>query len=84
MRAPPLSFFSTSGSTATLARVSVSLLMSNYNQTFITMSFFYKHRYLYMYEHSHLYEYIYAHITPMNIFEKLSRLDLKIHEVDHQ
>jgi hypothetical protein len=48
------------------------------------MPFFYKHRYLYTYEHSHLYEYIYTHITPMNISEKLNRLDLKIHEVDHQ
>jgi hypothetical protein len=29
------------------------------------------------------YEHIYTHPTPMNAFEKLSQLDLKIHEIDH-
>jgi hypothetical protein len=35
-----------------------------------------------MYEHS--YEYMYTHPTSMRTSEKLSWLDLKIHEVDHQ
>jgi hypothetical protein len=33
---------------------------------------------------THLYEHMYAHRTPMITSERLSRLDLKIHEVDHQ
>jgi hypothetical protein len=36
-----------------------------------------------MYEHSP-YEHSYAHFTYMSTFERLSRLDLKIHEVNHQ
>jgi hypothetical protein len=33
---------------------------------------------------THLYEHIYAHPTSMSTSERLSRLDLEIHEVDHQ
>jgi hypothetical protein len=33
---------------------------------------------------THSYEYTYAHFTPMNISERLIRLDLEIHEVGHQ
>jgi hypothetical protein len=33
---------------------------------------------------THLYEHTHAHPTPMSISEKLSRLDLEIHEVGHQ
>jgi hypothetical protein len=33
---------------------------------------------------THLYEYMYAHSTPKNTSERLSRLDLEIHEVGHQ
>jgi hypothetical protein len=38
----------------------------------------------YIYISTHLYEYIYAHPIPMSSSERLSRLDLKIHEVGHQ
>jgi hypothetical protein len=31
-----------------------------------------------------LYEYIHAHPISMSTFERLDRLDLEIHEVDHQ
>jgi hypothetical protein len=33
---------------------------------------------------THLYEYMYIHYTLINISRRLSRLDLEIHEVDHQ
>jgi hypothetical protein len=33
---------------------------------------------------THFYEHTHAHHTPMSIFERLSRLDLEIHEVGHQ
>jgi hypothetical protein len=33
---------------------------------------------------THLYERMHAHPTPMSIFERLSWLDLEIHEVSHQ
>jgi hypothetical protein len=33
---------------------------------------------------THPYEYMYVHPTPMSTSESLSRLDLEIHEVDHQ
>jgi hypothetical protein len=33
---------------------------------------------------THPYEYMHAHITPMSTSERLSRLDLEIHEVGHQ
>jgi hypothetical protein len=33
---------------------------------------------------TYLYKYIHAHTTLMNIFERLSRLDLEIHEVGYQ
>jgi hypothetical protein len=32
----------------------------------------------------HLYEHTYIYSTPMSISERLSRLDIKIHEVDQQ
>jgi hypothetical protein len=32
---------------------------------------------------THFYEYTHAHPTPISNFERLSRLDLKIHEVGH-
>jgi hypothetical protein len=32
----------------------------------------------------HPYEYTHAHHIPMSTFERLSRFDLKIHEVGHQ
>jgi hypothetical protein len=32
----------------------------------------------------HPYEHTHAHPTPMSTFERLSRLDLEIHEVGHQ
>jgi hypothetical protein len=32
----------------------------------------------------HLYEHTYIHSTHMNVFERLSRLDLDIYEVGHQ
>jgi hypothetical protein len=33
---------------------------------------------------THPYEDTYAHLTSISIFERLSRIDLEIHEVDHQ
>jgi hypothetical protein len=33
---------------------------------------------------THPYEYTHVYSTPMSTFERLSRLDLKIHEVGHQ
>jgi hypothetical protein len=33
---------------------------------------------------THLYEYTHTHHTSMSTSERLSRLDLKIHEVGHQ
>jgi hypothetical protein len=33
---------------------------------------------------TYLYEYMHAHPTLMSTSKKLSRLDLEIHEVDHQ
>jgi hypothetical protein len=33
---------------------------------------------------THLYEHTYAHPTSMTTFERLSQLDLEIHEVGHQ
>jgi hypothetical protein len=33
---------------------------------------------------THPYKHMYAHPTPMSTFVRLSRLDLKIHEVGHQ
>jgi hypothetical protein len=40
--------------------------------------------YIYIYMITHPYEHIYAHPIPMRIFKRLSRFDLKIHEVGHQ
>jgi hypothetical protein len=33
---------------------------------------------------TYTYEHVYTHLIPMSISEKLSRLNLKIHEVGHQ
>jgi hypothetical protein len=33
---------------------------------------------------THLYEYTYTHLIPMSTSERLSRLDLEIHEIGHQ
>jgi hypothetical protein len=33
---------------------------------------------------THLYKYTHVYLIPMSISEKLSRLDLDIHEVSHQ
>jgi hypothetical protein len=33
---------------------------------------------------THYYEHMHAHPTPMSTSERLSRFDLKIHEVGHQ
>jgi hypothetical protein len=33
---------------------------------------------------THPYEYTYAHHIPMSTSERLSQVDLEIHEVDHQ
>jgi hypothetical protein len=33
---------------------------------------------------THHYEHMYAHSTPMSTSKRLSRLNLDIHEVDHQ
>jgi hypothetical protein len=43
----------------------------------------YKHRYLYTYEH-YPYEHTYAHPISMSTSERLSWLDLEIHEISHQ
>jgi hypothetical protein len=32
----------------------------------------------------HPYKHTHAHSTPMSTYERLSRLDLEIHEIDHQ
>jgi hypothetical protein len=53
-----------------------------------TSKFFFKKHSInldtYTHMSTHLYEYIYAHPIFMSIFERLSQLDLEIHEVDHQ
>jgi hypothetical protein len=41
------------------------------------------YRYSYTYEHSS-YKYMYAHPTSINIFKRVHRLDLEIHEFGHQ
>jgi hypothetical protein len=33
---------------------------------------------------THSYEHTHTHLTPMNTFERLSQLDIEIHEVGHQ
>jgi hypothetical protein len=33
---------------------------------------------------NHSYEYTHTHLTPMSTSERLSRLDLEIHEVGHK
>jgi hypothetical protein len=33
---------------------------------------------------THSYKYIYIHHIPINTFERLDRVDLKIHKVGHQ
>jgi hypothetical protein len=51
--------------------------------TLIFLETQYRHRSSYTYEHSY-YEYTHAHHTLISTSERLSRLDLEIHEVGHQ
>jgi hypothetical protein len=43
----------------------------------------YKYRYLYIYINTYPYEYMHAYTISISTSERLSRLDLEIHKVDH-
>jgi hypothetical protein len=64
----------------------VALLNQRLEQESISRIFFKKHitnADTHTHTSTHTYKHTYAHSTPINIFERLSRFDLKIHEVSH-
>jgi hypothetical protein len=62
------------------SRSSIILNCSTHVISWFKNNFFYEHKYMSI----HHYECMYTHCTLMNIFERLRRLDLKIHEVGNQ
>jgi hypothetical protein len=67
-------------------RVKLSLARLSFAYSCLKVEFFKKYSInidIYIRMSVHFYEHTYIYSTPMNIFKRLSRLDLKIYEVNH-
>jgi hypothetical protein len=67
-------------------RVKLSLARLSFAYSCLKVGFFKKYSTnvdIYIRMSIHLYEHTYIYSTLINIFKRLSRLDLKIYEVDH-